>query len=266
MSPGPDDPIDQHLRRRWRERLRPWQPEVLREKPGIIDPLTGEVYTQDDFIPTPKIPPQGFERFPKPGSAWLPNMGCIIMIIASLVNWTWTKGMPPFVATGERVFQDGEWWRVVFALFGHGDVMHIAHNAPVFWFFAWVLHAYFGWVASIALTLAIGLLSNLWTLWIYDPEIQLLGASGMIYGMVALWLVLYIRFDTKGWWVKRVMRSLGFSLLVLFPQTYERNVSYLAHATGFGLGIAVGLLWLPWARRYAPVFTDPYYKETVEIS
>lgn len=87
----------------------------------------------------------------------------------------------------------------------------------------------------------------------------------MVYGMVALWLTLYIRFDQKGRWVKRVMRSLGFSLLVLFPQTYEPNVSYLAHASGFILGITIGLAFMPFAKSLAPVLNDPYYTSGMRL-
>ena len=145
------------------------------------------------------------------------------------------------------------------ALGGHGDVMHLMHNAPILWFFAWILSGYFGWIIAALGSLIIGLISNALTVWFYDDHVQLLGASGMIYGMVAMWLTLYIRFDQKGWWVKRVMRSFGFSLLVLFPQTFEPNVSYMAHAMGFLTGIILGILFIPYAKARAPVFVDPYY-------
>jgi hypothetical protein len=49
-----------------------------------------------------------------------------------------------------------------------------------------------------------------------------------------------VRFDRQVWWVKRVMRSAGFSLLVLFPQTYDPKISYLAHFTGFLCGLVLG--------------------------
>lgn len=265
MSDDFDQPLEARLRKRWRETLRPWTPSGQSYQRVAIkyddsgEPI--ELPDPEDFAPTPKVLPSGFELMPAPGAAWVGNLMLVGMIAACIINWTWRESsIAPMVASGEAVFQRKEYWRLVTALFGHGDVMHILHNAPIFWFFAWILNAYFGLFVSGVLVLLVGIISNLFTLLSYEPRMQLLGASGMVYGMVAMWLVLYIRFDRKGWWVKRVMRSLGFSLLVLFPQTYEANVSYMAHASGFLTGLILAGLWMPFAMKYAPVKHDPYYQ------
>ena len=253
-------------RRSWRQTLQPWSPageSPAQEVEGPPRTAEGpyELPDLEDFIPAVRNPPSGFELMPVPGSAWLANISLASMVFACMINWSWSsKSMAPMVASGEAVFQKQEYWRLFTALLGHGDVMHLLHNAPIFWFFAWILNAYFGLFVAGLLTLIVGLASNAVTLWSYEPKMQLLGASGMIYGMVAMWLVLYIRFDRKGWWVKRVVRSLGFSLLVLFPQSYEVNTSYMAHASGFLLGIVLAVLWIPFAMKYAPVQHDPYYR------
>lgn len=273
MTDQMDPPTDP--RRNWRQTFHPWSPaSEAAEATGALPlegvPRTGEepfeLPDPEDFIPADRIAPSGFELMPVPGSAWLANIALASMVFACMINWSWSgKTMPPMVASGAAVFQKQEYWRLFTALLGHGDVMHLLHNAPIFWFFAWILNAYFGlWVAGF-LTLIVGLASNAVTLWSYEPNTQLLGASGMIYGMVAMWLVLYIRFDRKGWWVKRVVRSLGFSLLVLFPQTYEVNTSYMAHASGFLIGIVLAVLWMPFAMRFAPVRHDPYYRPSEQM-
>lgn len=229
-----------------------------------LDPAF-DVPPPEDFAPTPKIPPKGFELFPQQGSAWLANLMLALIVFSAVAHWNRPVGTASyFTVSGTSIFERHEYWRLFTALGGHGDVMHLLHNAPIFWFFSWLLTAYFGvWVAGPAVLL-MGVLSNLFTIWLYDAHVQLLGASGMIYGMVSLWLVLYIRFDRNGWWVKRFMRSFGFALLVLFPQTYERGVSYLAHASGFGIGVIAGLAILPFVKRYAPVLQAPYYQGETE--
>ena len=271
MTDQIDPPSDP--RRSWRQTLHPWSPAGDSAVTPSIEgpPRTGEgpyeLPDPEDFIPSVPIPPSGFELMPVPGSAWLANISLASMVFACMINWSWSgTSMAPMVASGEAVFQKQEYWRLFTALLGHGDVMHLLHNAPIFWFFAWILNAYFGLAVAGVLTLILGLASNAVTLWTYEPKVQLLGASGMIYGMVAMWLVLYIRFDRKGWWVKRVVRSLGFSLLVLFPQTFEVNTSYMAHASGFLIGIVLAVLWIPFAMKYAPVRHDPYYRwsETID--
>ena len=130
---------------------------------------------------------------------------------------------------------------------------HLLHNVPVYLFFAWILQGYFGLLVSVILPLVIGFLSNGLTVYFYDDHVRLLGASGMIYGMVAMWLMLYVHFDQKAWWVKRVGRAIGFSLLVMFPQTYDPKVSYLAHFTGFALGLLLAWIAMPIIRRYGPI-------------
>jgi membrane associated rhomboid family serine protease len=86
------------------------------------------------------------------------------------------------------------------------------------------------------------------TLYFYADSTRLLGASGMIYGMVALWLVLYIHRDTDHSLMMRLFRATGFALIMLFPETYNPSTSYLAHASGFVIGIITGLLVLPFTR------------------
>jgi rhomboid protease GluP len=221
-----------------------------------------EIPSPEDFLPTPRPQPSGFSVFPKSGSAWVANILFAMCVFASL--WHWKSPLRTmesyFVASREAVFDKGEYWRLLSALGGHGDMMHFLHNAPIMWFFAWILNAYFGWWIAFIISLLIGVVSNATTLWWYEPQVRLLGASGMIYGMVSLWLTLYVFFDRKGEWTKRVVRSLGFSLMVFFPQTYEGNVSYLAHASGFFWGIFFGFLCIPIVKKSAPVFTDAYYQ------
>ncbi|MCX6118279.1 MAG: rhomboid family intramembrane serine protease [Proteobacteria bacterium] len=216
--------------------------------------------TPEDFLPTPKPSPKGFELYPEAGAAWVANLMLAFIFLGSILHWSTSSGSQSlFTASRFAVLENGEYWRLLTALGGHGDVMHFLHNAPIFWFFGWLLNAYFGWFSSLVLSTFVGVLSNLMTVWFYDARVQLLGASGMVYGMVAMWLVLYIHFDQKGSWPKRVIRSFGFALLVLFPQTYEHNVSYLAHASGFAIGVAVAILFIPFAKSRAPVFNSSYY-------
>jgi membrane associated rhomboid family serine protease len=244
--------------------LKSWAPHMAFQLPVNLDVLKESMIYEEpkleDFIPTIKQPRVGFELFPARGSAWVANLLLSLMIFSSVFQWSkYIPNKEIFVASKESVFHQGEYWRLLTALVGHGDFMHLAHNAPIFWFFCWILTAYFGWIFALVASLLIGVFSNLITVWFYESSTMLLGASGMVYGMVALWLVLYIRFDRSGWWVKRAVRSFGFSLLVLFPQTYEPNVSYLAHASGFLLGVLFGILLIPLAKNVAPVLNESYY-------
>jgi membrane associated rhomboid family serine protease len=98
------------------------------------------------------------------------------------------------------------------------------------------------------LAFVVGALSNLWTIWLYAPETRLVGASGMLYGMVAMWLVLYVKFAKDYDVPMRIFRAIGVSLVLLFPTTFDDNTSYTAHATGFVVGWVLTLLVAPFLR------------------
>jgi|GEM_PF-612610 len=214
----------------------------------------------EDFLPSPPKPMTPFQKWPEQGQGRPVAIIFLLMVCLSIaewgVRWPWDSGsvyQADLWTSRDAVFTRGEYWRLLSALFVHADFMHLAHNAMTFLFFGWVLRGYFGRLAFPVLSFGIGIIANLITIWFHENDIHLLGASGMNYGMVALWLTLYIAFDRTSPMPQRVVRSLGFSLLILFPQSYEPRVSYLAHASGFVVGILVGMMSIPLMRRTAPV-------------
>ena len=238
---------------------------INEERSSLHPQYDGDEPDSADFLPTPKRPPFGFERMPGGVSLWPGAVFFALMTAASLLSWSDPEGFSWFDVSKVSITQSHEYWRLFTAILGHGDFMHLLHNLPVYLFFAWILQGYFGLLASVVLPLTIGIISNGLTVYFYDDHVRLLGASGMIFGMVALWLVLYVRFDRGNWWVKRVMRAVGFSLMVLFPQTYDPKVSYLAHFTGFICGIVLGFAFMPVFKRRAPVLTGMSSDQNKEL-
>jgi len=150
--------------------------------------------------------------------------------------------------SGESVMGRGEYWRLATALFTHVDMAHLLSNAFMFIVFGWLLKAYYGWKVFPLGVLFLGAATNLVTVYLYPPGVRLLGASGMVYAMSSLWLVLYLRYATGYYFPVRFVRVLGFILVMLIPSTFEPRVSYLSHAAGFLLGALFGLAILPFAR------------------
>ena len=89
---------------------------------------------------------------------------------------------------------------------------------------------------------------NLLTLWTYPPDVRLVGASGVVYLMAGFWLSSYVLIDRRFSVGRRVFRSVGFTLIVLFPTSFEAQVSYRAHAIGFAVGAAYGAFHF-WRKR-----------------
>ena len=196
-----------------------------------------------EFRPAPRRALGVFERWPSRRHALVPVLIALSFFAISLLQWN----VPAFdgSASGAAVYARGEWWRIFSALFVHGDLGHLASNLLPFLFFGWMIQAYFGFWLFPAFSFLVGMVSNAVTVALYPPGSHLVGASGMIYGMIALWLVLYLRFDKERRPPVRAMRAVGFALLLLFPTTYEPQVSYLAHASGFAAGMAGGFIALP---------------------
>ena len=142
-----------------------------------------------------------------------------------------------------RVFEDGAIWTLLTGILIHADMSHLLSNAPLFLIFGWFLRTYFGWLAFPVLSLLLGMLTHGLTLFTYAPHTRLVGASGMLYAMVALWMGLYIRHSTTETIGSRVFRSLGFTLALMLPTTFEPRTSYMAHALGFGLGLTASIVF-----------------------
>lgn len=175
----------------------------------------------------------------------------VIFYLASLVYSHHPLG-DKLWASGEAVFGHGEYWRLVTSLLTHADIVHLLTNALFFLVFGWLLRAYFGILVFPVASFVIGVVTTLLTIALYEPHMQLVGASGMVYGMAALWLVFYLRYDTDHYPSMRILRAVGFVMIMLLPTTLHPTVSYLAHAIGFGIGIATGLLLLPAVRVHDP--------------
>lgn len=209
-----------------------------------------------DFIPAPVKQKSPLNRVPGPGTARPALLMFVLFWVASLTYWFGGRGVGGWVS-GEAVFQKGEYWRLFTALFTHSDVGHLLSNTPLFLIFGWFLGAFFGPVVFPATVILVGAASNLATVYMYDPGTHLVGASGMLYGMIALWLVLYVHFDTDYSITMRIFRALGVSLLMLFPTTFQETTSYQAHAWGFLFGGVAGLLLCPFVKVIEPPGAKP---------
>ncbi len=232
--------IDAELARREEARLRNL-PQVKDQTDPDYVPVI------EDFVPSAARSKGHLWRLP---STWSSRsaVACFVLFVAFSIRHWLVPSSETWWASGTQVFQNGEWWRTFTALFTHSDMGHLLSNAPLFLIFGWFLRAFFGWLAFPLASFAVGILSNVATLATYPAQTHLLGASGMLYGMVALWLVFYCKFATEYPFHIRMLRAVGVSILLLFPTTYQKNVSYMAHFAGFLIGGGVGFALLPFIR------------------
>ena len=146
-------------------------------------------------------------------------------------------------ANGYLVFEKGEYWKAFTTTLMHADFVHLGHNTLFFLAFSVLLNSYFGFWIFTVLSFVVGGIINLIALKIYDPQIYLVGISGVIYFMAAFWMTMFVGLERQMSLYRRIMITTGVSLILFFPEVFVKNVSYLAHGLGFGMGIILGIIY-----------------------
>jgi rhomboid protease GluP len=178
-------------------------------------------------------------------SSSLAGLASIATVFASCVifwdnKWDLAQWLP---ASGETVLHKHQYWRLLTGILVHSDFMHFFSNAIPLAFFSSLLYGYFGFTIFPLLMLALGCLIHLISILTYPPEATLVGASGVVYCMAGFWLTLYVLIERRYSIANRLMRSIGFFLVVFVPSTFEPSVSYRAHAIGFAAGIFAAIIY-----------------------
>ena len=150
-------------------------------------------------------------------------------------------GNPTWSASGYELYEKGNYWKAFSSTLMHADFVHFGHNSLFFVLFSVLLNHYFGFWIFPLLSFVAGGLINLVTLKIYDPHVHLVGISGVIYFMAAFWMVMFVGIDRRRTLIRRLIIATAISLILFFPDTWEKNVSYLAHGLGFALGLILGI-------------------------
>jgi membrane associated rhomboid family serine protease len=183
-------------------------------------------------------------RKPEGSSLWIAAASVAVLFLTSWIYWTDAFGLgSQLAASPESVFDRKEYWRLFTAIGAHADSGHLFGNAVVFGVLSYLLYGYFGVFVYPLLTLISGAVVMGLALATYPPLTILIGASGVVYLMAGFWLTLYLFLERRFSPAKRLLRSVGFSLVVLMPTVVEPTVSYRTHALGFGAGVILGVAY-----------------------
>ncbi|HZE67443.1 MAG TPA: rhomboid family intramembrane serine protease [Sporichthyaceae bacterium] len=134
---------------------------------------------------------------------------------------------------GHGVAQGG-WYRLITATFLHQQTFHIALNMIVLWMFGRPLEARLGRVRYIATYLICGLGGSCASYLFNPPGTASLGASGAVFGLIGVLLVVERRFgsNTPG--------VLVYLAILLLPGIVISNVDWRAHVGGLVVGFLLG--------------------------
>ena len=91
------------------------------------------------------------------------------------------------------VVADGDYWRLLTAAFLHGSLLHIAFNMYALYLFGPFVEKALGTVRFIAAYLTTAIASSVFVYWLERPELPTIGASGAVFGLFGMALLLLLR-------------------------------------------------------------------------
>jgi membrane associated rhomboid family serine protease len=182
------------------------------------------------------------------GSPWAMTLGLAALL--SLIYWR-TPGfdgpLSPRLEIESAAVRAGEWWRLVTAVFLHGDAGHIASNLAFLIPAGYFVGRRFGsghMFAAFALT---GALGNLLSVVAHPPPYISLGASGGVFG---LWGVLigaaFASARARAHPLQRRRELYGAALGLVGLTAFSPHADMVAHVGGLLAGVAYGAV--PWRR------------------
>lgn len=151
--------------------------------------------------------------------------------------WLWA-------GNGAETLQDGEWWRVLTALFLHANPLHLAMNGIALWLFGSAVENTMGRWRFLAVFFVAGMLGNFLSALNVHYDVAV-GASGGIFGVVGAYAVAVYRLDGPMYAGVRKRLLLLLTLMVAGDFSIgwlEPQVDNLAHVGGFFAGVTLGMI------------------------
>jgi membrane associated rhomboid family serine protease len=149
----------------------------------------------------------------------------------------------------DAVVTQGEYWRLLTALFLHGNYLHLAFNLFALYFLGRPLESSIGTIRFLVCYLISGLASGAGVIGLNRMglvrDAQLIGASGCILGVVGAWAGFLLRHHHAPF-AKQQLANIG--LIVVIQIAFDLStpeVSMAAHMCGLFAGFFLGLILAP---------------------
>lgn len=155
----------------------------------------------------------------------------------SLVNWG---------ANFRPLISEGQWWRILSAIFLHGGIIHLIFNMYALYYAGLILEPLLGKRRFLAIYLLSGIVSSVVSVWWQEFTVSV-GSSGAIFGMYGTFIALYFTNFLKDHINKELFISISiflvFSLLSGFQP--DSGVDNAAHIGGLIAGAIMGFAMIP---------------------
>jgi len=173
------------------------------------------------------------------------SLACVNIIVFAVCTFTgnllYNKGGLDILSVLGR----GEFGRILWSMFLHGDIDHLVNNMLLVFFLGGMLEKEIGHIRLAAVYFLSGVGGNLLSLAVRCVKIDFassLGASGAVFGLdgVLLALILFSGRKLSGVSPGRVIIMIAFSLYSGFTAT---NIDNAAHVGGLIVGFLVGIIF-----------------------
>ncbi len=199
------------------------EPQLIEEKRLIATLITGK---------------------PAAGGFMIASSTILAMTLISFFYWqapeAWANLLP---AVNREIFHHGQLWRIFTAIFIHADLEHLLSNMYMLWIFSYFIFGYFGFSVFPTFSFILAGIVNLIAVSTYAPEMELLGASGLVYLLGGFWLTLYPLIQRQYSAINRTIRVIGIAMIIFLPTTFVPTTSYRTHAIGFAIGALMGVFY-----------------------
>jgi membrane associated rhomboid family serine protease len=134
----------------------------------------------------------------------------------------------------------GEYWRLLTAMFLHAGPLHLAFNTLALYLFGGVVESALGTARFLAVYLVAGLFASAASFALSPPGAVAVGASGAVFGLLGAWLTFNLRRRSLSLAQSNIQGALlliGINLALGFT---VRGVDNVAHIGGLLAGIVAG--------------------------
>lgn len=140
-----------------------------------------------------------------------------------------------FVQINNYVIERLELWRLFTSMFLHSDILHLISNLIGLLLFGTFIENLASKRAYLIIYFVSGIIGNVMSLFLLDPNVISLGASGAIYGLIgATVMIIILERNTA-------QLLITFVYLIYFIITsFSPNINYASHIFGLISGFILG--------------------------
>ncbi len=137
----------------------------------------------------------------------------------------------------DRVINHYELWRLITAMFLHGDILHIFSNMFGLLLFGAFLETYFTKISYLLVYFISGLTGNIFSLILLPLDTISLGASGCVFGLIGAAIIIITIHKDKSLLILGMVYVLFFII-----SSFSPGINYFAHIFGLLGGLFFGYL------------------------